>query len=513
MIPREVLERDRVLLQAQRTADQIDSELAAGRTSFNSEGVSADEARRVRDELRAALKSERSAVVNGTHSSEAYLPRSRILSNLQGIAANRLTVRVPLRSGEAVTASGEGSPLEDFIDPSLVESLRAPTSDLGEVDPITSLSVADRLNDALEPLPAAGLQAIVPYSDEDPLWLICGLAVALRDVDALLAGDREFNADPAQQQLGSESRLFLFGDWGSGTERAEKLATAITAKLNEDESRSRDCHVIHLGDTYFAGFPWEQYLHVLRLWPATTQSWATSWALPGNHDYYSGAGGYYDTLLTERRFAHQSTGGTTTSIFEIANDRWMILGLDSGYIDHDLVPVEQSWLKARLEHAERNQLGVILLSHHQPWSVFTAGPNPPWWQRALSLLRRLKAWVTRKSNTPMLWSRVQPLLADLQLQAWFWGHEHRLALYKETKEIKRPRLLGNAGVPSRLTDSRYISDESKLILDYEVPLGNTPKDKPWCRFAFAVVDLDPDGSFIENYFDEDGQPIPVPPAS
>ena len=69
------------------------------------------------------------------------------------------------------------------------------------------------------------------------------------------------------------------------------------------------------------------------------------------------------------------------------------------------------------------------------------------------------------------------------------GHEHRFTLYDSTAEIVRPRLLGNGGVPSPVTDASYYShhsDAGAIVFDYEVPL---PQDSQWCQFAFARVDL------------------------
>lgn len=339
------------------------------------------------------------------------------------------------------------------------------------------------------------------FEEDDPMWvLMTALAVSMRAVDEdwLL---RTFNAAPATAELGSRSRLFIMGDWATGTDRAQRVANSIHKMLLEKESLERDCHVIHLGDTYFSGFWFEQVSNVLWYWPVRDGASATSWALPGNHDYYSGARGFFEGLLGDDRFQNQSGVEGRASIFDLSNSDWRVIGLDTSWVGHDLPPEEEQWLRETLRDAQAQNQKVILLSHHQPWSAFGDGPNPPLWKRLKALWGR----ITRRHGHK-LWKKVQPLLAERPVEAWFWGHEHRLALYTPTHEIERPRLVGNGGVPTGITDASYVDRPEIVAFEYQAPL---PNDSRWCRFAFAVVDLDP-GSFTEAYFDELGEPIAIP---
>jgi hypothetical protein len=516
VLPREVLERDRVLLQAQRVRDFVDRKLSEEEPELvlGEDTVSSSELEKLRNRLDAALKWA-SRDRGSTATPTAFIPRDPTLSNLQSLAANRLTIGVPLSSppdGAAaemllhVAATGDlgSSHLEGV-------AARAGTATL-TADPVTAFSVADKVDDALGLAPSSNstggeeLRFPEPYGPEDPVWLTVGLAVAFRKLEDYEFGKLAFNAAPATGTLGERARLFIFGDWGTGTERAQDVADAIGAKLQEPESRNCDCHVIHLGDTYVAGWWWEQLLNVIRLWPVQAGVEATSWALAGNHDYYSGTDGYFGVLLGHRLFAHQRGDGEPTSVFELSNDSWVVLGLDSSWVDHDLPDAEVTWLASALSRAEQRGRRVILLSHHQPWSAFGDGPHPPLWKRAIALWRKLKAWLTgRRSSVAPLWEKVQPLLSTRPIEAWFWGHEHRLALYKPTPEIKRPRLVGNGGVPSEVTDASYYTKPDLLFFDYEAPY---PIDPSWCQFAFAVVDIDGD-QLSETYFDEQGNAIPV----
>jgi hypothetical protein len=60
---------------------------------------------------------------------------------------------------------------------------------------------------------------------------------------------------------------------------------------------------------------------------------------------------------------------------------------------------------------------LILMTHHQPFSAFE------------------KDYV-----------KLQPLVKN-KPTAWFWGHEHRFAMYKARPDLERGWLIGHAGVP------------------------------------------------------------------
>lgn len=519
MIPREVFERRRVLLQAERVRAFLDRQLRRGASelALGDRRVSRSEMAALRERLDNALATARKEPRAAHGTPEAYMPRDPTLANLQSLAANQLTLNAPLEP--VAEREHAASRLEAAAADSAVASYEgvAASAEGGVVTsaaaPVTALSVAEKIDDALSPRSGdespsvPRLTADDDYGPDDPIWLTIGLAEAWRRYEDLLGLRIPFNEAPATARLGERVRLFLVGDWGSGTERAGNVAAAIRAQLTDADSRERDCHVIHLGDTYVAGWWWEQELHVIRLWPAGGVPDATSWALPGNHDYYSGTFGFFDWLLGDPLFTNQQANGRPTSLFELTNEQWCVLGLDSSYIDHDLPPQEVAWLRSALERARHAGQKVILLSHHQPWSGFGDGPNPPLWKRLFALWSWVKAIFSgRRADITPLWEKAKPLLQSRAVEAWFWGHEHRFALYDSTAEILRPRLLGNGGIPSPVTDDRYYrhhSDASAIVFDYEVPL---PQDSQWCQFAFARVDLDP-GGLSESYFDEFGHQI------
>src|SRR5206468_3258424 len=79
------------------------------------------------------------------------------------------------------------------------------------------------------------------------------------------------------------------------------------------------------------------------------------------------------------------------------------------------------WIAAQVARAPQKK--VMLLSHHQP---FSAWDNP----------------------SPKLVEALAPLLGRRRpVEAWFWGHEHRCAVYAPTGNIAYPALVGHGGVP------------------------------------------------------------------
>ncbi len=124
----------------------------------------------------------------------------------------------------------------------------------------------------------------------------------LKLATGLLADKHAFpDRPPERVELASNARVFLVGDWATGLPQARNVASAIARQLAETPAE-RECHVIHLGDTYYSGLE-EEYTHrFLPLWPVQRDSRARSWSLNGNHDMYAGGHGYFDTLLRDPRF-------------------------------------------------------------------------------------------------------------------------------------------------------------------------------------------------------------------
>jgi hypothetical protein len=224
---------------------------------------------------------------------------------------------------------------------------------------------------------------------------------------------------------GSEKvRIALAGDWGTGTEEAERVA--------EQMKRFNPHFTIHIGDVYYVGDPPEINENCLGiknpsnnyepvLWPIGSRG---SFAMNGNHEMYANGGGYFDVLLPELGLsAEGKMTGQQTSFFCLQNSRWRIIAIDTGYNsiglpilgqipilnqipgiggDCKLPPELLDWLKTMVLKPDDSR-GVILLSHHQYYSGFEDRFRKPAQQLWEAGIKR-------------------PVL-------WFWGHEHRLAGY------------------------------------------------------------------------------------
>src|SRR6185436_12974337 len=99
----------------------------------------------------------------------------------------------------------------------------------------------------------------------------------------------------------------------------------------------------------------------LRFWIKRPE--AMSRSLNGNHEMYSGGYGYFDSILP--KFQQPS------SYFAHQNQNWLLIGLDTAYVDHDLAQDQLQWLTQLILGA--NGRKVVLFSHHQPFSKFDDG--------------------------------------------------------------------------------------------------------------------------------------------
>ncbi len=230
---------------------------------------------------------------------------------------------------------------------------------------------------------------------------------------------------------GDEIRISLAGDWATGTEEADRVGRAIR--------RFRPHYTIHLGDVYYVGAPFEVREHCFGRveWPIGSVG---SFALNGNHEMYARGVGYFDVLLPRLGLIDPETGqarGQRTSYFCLEDSHWRLLGLDTGYHSVGLPLIERlirpshrlpaslvEWLECEVGLGRDDARGLILLTHHQYYSAFENG-----YPRAARQLRRF-------SDRPVL---------------WFWGHEHRLAVYGRygvSGGIEAfGRCLGHGGMP------------------------------------------------------------------
>ncbi len=204
----------------------------------------------------------------------------------------------------------------------------------------------------------------------------------------------------------------LAGDWGTGMYGAPKFSEAMR-KMGA--ARKFDV-LMHLGDVYYSGTKGETQDRFLKVWP--TEAGVRNRALNGNHEMYSGGFGYFQLILP----AFQQGG----SYFAMQNEHWVLVGLDTAYVDHDMDTTQVAWLNVILEQAGARK--AVFFSHQQPFS-------------------RLD------SQGPKLQKALQHILEAKRVRAWYWGHEHQCVLYDEKTEWGMfGRCLGNGGIPEARKD-------------------------------------------------------------
>jgi Calcineurin-like phosphoesterase len=303
----------------------------------------------------------------------------------------------------------------------------------------------------------------------DPGWVASGIAWGLRAI----RGKHRFVPDPAPTfELKRRARLFVFGDWATALPRAVRLAEEIKRRAKASVRDGIDTHVVHLGDTYYAGKDDEITRRLLDPWPADKGDAGKirSWTLPGNHELYSGGKAYYEVALADRRFEAQRG----SSMFHLANEHFQVLGLDTSWEDHDLKSPQTAWIERSFADADGRK--TILLSHHQ---LFTAHGSVP----------------------PDMAEKLDDVLRSRPALAWFWGHEHRCILFKADPRIRYARCIGNSGVPELIDESEPSQGE---LVDYEFKEFVEYGDEKWLKYAFAVLDFD-GASLHATYVDEDGK--------
>ncbi len=302
-----------------------------------------------------------------------------------------------------------------------------------------------------------------PKLFSDLRWVSAVFAMGMR---AAVYGRHPFKKEPASYKIPDVVRLVIVGDWASAIPRALKVRDQIVRVLDEGGPQQ---HVIHLGDVYYSGWPHEYEKRMLGPWPVkpSDANVIRSWNLNGNHDMYCGGDGYFKTGLGDPRFAAQGE----CSYFRLHNSNWDIVGLDTAHEEAGLKDPQGDWL-AGMDRDRK----LMLLSHHQLFSAYGDG-------------------------TPDLRSKLVPLLREREVDAWFWGHEHRCIRYKPHDRIKYACCIGNGGVPEYMP--REPGDSVAEPGEWEFRKRKAKLGQPWGAFAFVVLDFN-GKEIIARYIDEDG---------
>lgn len=233
---------------------------------------------------------------------------------------------------------------------------------------------------------------------------ILGWARSLLDWLKGLRKHEFISHNDAPEKIGNMHRMALLGDWGTGMYGAPVCAESIRTDGAFDM-------LLHLGDVYYSGDKDEVQERFLNAWPKVDG--AVNRALNSNHEMYAGGYGYFG--MTLRQF------GQKASYFAVQNDHWLLVGLDTGYAEHDLYGNQKEWLYDLVRNAGERK--IILFSHHQPYSYF-------------------------ESQGEKLIEKLGSMLDANRVFAWYWGHEHRCVVFDRHPVWGiHGRCIGHSGFP------------------------------------------------------------------
>lgn len=292
------------------------------------------------------------------------------------------------------------------------------------------------------------------FEPSDPGWI----SVALQKLKLLFTGNARFISHKSTSDfrftLEPQARIALVGDWGTGTPNAQAVAAQIKAR-NPD-------HVIHLGDVYYSGTKDEIEKRFLSIW-RNLQIPAQFWALNSNHEMYSGGHGYFEKTLKEFK--------QPASYFSLENENWRFIGLDSGYVDHNLNKEQVEWLNAQLSD---DSAKTFLMTHHQLFSAY-------------------------EGQGDRMEEKVAPHLNDGTIFGWFWGHEHACIIYDTHKNIQG-RCIGHGGLPYQIPAAQPPNADVPVKFVDRRPRPDKPS-RGMQGFALLTVD----GPHLHvDYIDQDG---------
>ncbi len=305
----------------------------------------------------------------------------------------------------------------------------------------------------------------------------------------------------------ADIRIALAGDWGTGTDEAAAVAVQI--------ADFRPHYAIHLGDVYYVGDPAEVGENFLGIanpangyqpvrWPHGS---AGTFSLNGNHEMYARGVGYFDRLLPSIGIA--GGGGQRASYFCLENEHWRIIALDTGYNSVGVPVLEYliqpdcalpapllDWLRDVVRPGADDPRGIIILTHHQYYSRFdVCYPKPA---------QQLAAFFAR------------PVL-------WLWGHEHRLAIYRETglpggiraigrcighggMPIDLPGAVVNPAIETEFVDGRRYPNDENLDVGFN---GFAQMTLRGSSLTLAYLDLQGTMVFSEAWRNEGGELVRV----
>lgn len=327
--------------------------------------------------------------------------------------------------------------------------------------------------------------------------------------DQLLEGQPNIDFGVIDYQLPNDARVAIIGDWGTGMNDA----SALLAQIMQDH---RPTAIIHLGDIYYAGTPDQCRANFTGVFDQVFGDTprVPIYSIPGNHEYYAMGAGYY-AMLQEinplaqpgRTWQETLTWQQPASYFclRTADGLWQFLGADTGQDDYNptspdsmptLRPTEVQWHHDKLQNFRGK---TILLTHHQLFSTNS------------------KLSGSGNNYNGALYSAFQPYFD--RIAAWFWGHEHNLALFQNGfMGLAKGRLLGCSAYEESAGEDPYAQIYPQVpyqLFDGQVVRVGSAAD--YYNHGYAIIDFarrDPTDPIRVTYYQLPSwggtTPVPLP---
>jgi hypothetical protein len=264
--------------------------------------------------------------------------------------------------------------------------------------------------------------------------------------------------------LPNNARVVMLGDWGASLDDAREMLKYIWLL--------KDPHAfVHLGDIYYSGTQEECEDNFLNVFKSVAEEigkpMVPVFTIPGNHEYYSFGDGYF-WLLDNLNTGTQKQSGSYFCL-RTEDQQWQFLAMDTGQDDNNPIVTaidsfapklmgdraedgEFAWHKDKLKNFNGQ---TILLSHHQLFS------------RNASIDEKVQPYFSR-----YLHSYFSPYFH--KIAAWFWGHEHSYAIYKEgIYGLAKGRLLGSSSYEVPSSSDVYTNNYPLVPYDNFVEAGAT----------------------------------------
>lgn len=313
--------------------------------------------------------------------------------------------------------------------------------------------------------------------------------------------------------LDPDATIALLGDWGTGDE----IALAVLKDLAQHEPDV----LLHLGDIYYSGTRHETSNYFVALIDEVfdrSRGRLPVYTLTGNHDMYSGGGGYYQ-LIGEVNpvppFTVEEQQKASYFSLRTLDGAWQLLAMDTGLHDHDpfavetgvtfLDPLEEAWHVDKIQRFSEAGGRTILLSHHPLFSAFggigTMASKKPGEEAAnpklLESFRKFTAAATPDA-----------------IAGWFWGHEHNLCIYQPYLGLDKGRCVGHGAIPVLAEQQPYkliagLANPPQLVPDPSQPGKplQLPLIGPEYPHGYALLRLAGPRCRVEYYMV--GRPTPM----